>query len=162
HDPGAERTGSVAQQRGYVGSDGRAHGSHAKANGVQGSRHGRRFSCCADRKETPRVKRESVSVLAIFQQSETRVRDCAVAVLKLCGGDSGLCCPQTTLENTARQSEGRSFLEFLLAAASKLRGSFSVDEFSVEVTDAVAPVLVFAEFCLCGAAESFFFQGIQL
>jgi hypothetical protein len=58
--------------------------------------------------------------------------------------------------------EIQHFVGFLLAAASKLRGSFSVDEFSVEVTDAVAPVLVFAEFCLCGAAESFFFQSIQL
>jgi hypothetical protein len=31
---------------------------------------------------------------------------------------------------------------------SKLRGSFSLDEFSIELTDAVAPVLVFPEFCL--------------
>jgi hypothetical protein len=103
-----------------------------------------------------------MSAMAMFQQSETRVPGCAVAVLRLCGGDSALCCPPTGLQHTTRRSERRSFLEFLLAAASELRGSFSVDEFRVEMTDALAPVLVFAEFCLCYDTVSFFFQGIQL
>jgi hypothetical protein len=44
---------------------------------------------------------------------------------------------------------------------SKLRGSFR-SMIQVEMKDAVAPVLVFAGFCLCDAAESFVFQGIQL
>ena len=99
--------------------------------------------------------------MAIFRQSETRVGDCAVAVLKLCAGDPALCCPPTTQQHTARQSERRS-LSSSWQRGAKLRGSFSVDEFSVELTDAVAPIHVFAEFCLFGAAESFFFQGIQL
>jgi hypothetical protein len=65
--------------------------------------------------------------------------------------------------DTQRDNQkGGHFLSSSWQRGAKLRGSFSVDEFSVEATDAVAPVLVFAEFCLCGAAESFFFQGIQL
>jgi len=82
-------------------------------------------------------------------------------VLKPCGGDSALFCPPTTLQHSATIRR-RSFLELLQAAARKLRGGFSVNEFSVEVTDAVTPVFVFAEFCLCGAAESLFFQANQL
>jgi len=41
-------------------------------------------------------------------------------------------------------SERWSFLDFLLAAGAKQRGGSSVDEFAVELTDAVVPVLVFA------------------
>ena len=42
--------------------------------------------------------------------------------------------------NTQRDNQkGGHFLSSSWAAASKLRGSFSVDEFSVEVTDAVVP-----------------------
>jgi hypothetical protein len=64
--------------------------------------------------------------------------------------------------NTQRDNQKRRSLSSSWQRGAKLRGSFSVDEFSVEVTDAVAPVFVFAEFCLFGAAESIFFQGIQL
>jgi hypothetical protein len=101
-----------------------------------------------------------VNAMGIFQPSETHVRDCAVAVLKLCGGDPALCYPPTALQHTTRQSERRSFLEFLLAAPSKLRGSFSVDEFRVEMTDAVAPVS-YSPSSASVTQPSFFFQGIQ-
>ena len=50
---------------------------------------------------------------------------------------------------------------FLLAAGAKLCGCFSVvDDFGVELTNAVVPVLLFAEFWLCDAAESLVFQGL--
>jgi hypothetical protein len=57
--------------------------------------------------------------------------------------------------------EGGHFLISSWHSRSKLRG-FSVDDFGVELTDAVAPVFVFAEFRLCDAAESFSFQSLQL
>ena len=49
-----------------------------------------------------------------------------------------------------------------MAARNKLCGCFSIDEFDVELPDALAPVLVFAEFYLCYDTVSFFFQGVQL
>src|SRR6267142_1523504 len=66
--------------------------------------------------------------------------------IRLCGGDSALCCPPTGLQHTARGSERWSFLDFLLPAGASYA---SVDEFSVELTYAVASVFVFPEFCLC-------------
>jgi len=64
--------------------------------------------------------------------------------------------------NTQREDQKGGHFSIPPSRRSKLRGGFSVDEFSVELTDAVAPVLVFPEFCLCGSAESFRFQGIPL
>src|SRR6266404_5205935 len=69
--------------------------------------------------------------------------------IRLCGGDSALCSPPTGLQHTARGSEKWSFLDFLLAAGASYA---SVDEFSEELTYAVAPVSVFPEFCLCDTA----------
>src|SRR4029077_1934254 len=63
---------------------------------------------------------------------------------------------------TQREDQKGGHFSIPPSSRSKLRGGFSVDEFSVELTDAVATVLVFPEFCLCGAAESFRFQGIPL
>jgi hypothetical protein len=63
--------------------------------------------------------------------------------------------------NTQREDQKRGHLDFL-GSRNKLRGGFSVVEFSAELMDAVAPTLVFAEFCLCDGAELFFFQGVQL
>ena len=62
------------------------------------------------------------------------------------------------------QPEDQKGGHFLIPPSSrnKLRGGFSVDEFSVELTDAVAPVLVFPEFCLCDAAECFLSQGYSV
>ncbi len=53
-------------------------------------------------------------------------------------------------------------LDFLLAAGAKKRGGSSVDEFDLELTDAVVPVLVFANICLCDAAGSFLFAGYSV
>jgi hypothetical protein len=64
--------------------------------------------------------------------------------------------------NTQREDQKGGHFSIPPNSRSKLPGGFSVDEFSVELTDAVAPVLVFPEFCLYDAAESFPFQGIQL
>jgi len=79
-------------------------------------------------------------------------------VLKPCGGDSALFCPPTTLQHSATIRR-RSFLELLQAAARKLRGGFSVNEFSVEVTDAVTPVFVFAEFLPLWRSRKSLFPG---
>jgi len=46
---------------------------------------------------------------------------------------------------------------------SKLCGSFSVvDDFGVELVDAIAPLVVLTEFYLCYDTEGFLFQGVQL
>ena len=64
--------------------------------------------------------------------------------------------------NTQREDQKGCHFSTPPSSRSKLRADFSVDEFSVELSDTFAPVLVFPEFCLCDAAESFLFQGIQL
>jgi hypothetical protein len=56
--------------------------------------------------------------------------------------------------NTQREDQKGGHFSIPPSSRGKLRGGFSVDEFSVELTDAVAPVVVFPEFCLCDAAES--------
>jgi len=53
-------------------------------------------------------------------------------------------------------------LDFLLAAGAKKRGGSSVDEFALELTDAVVPVRVFANIYLCDAAGSFLFAGYSV
>jgi hypothetical protein len=46
---------------------------------------------------------------------------------------------------------------------SKLCGCFSVfDDFGVELADAVASLVVLAEFYLCYETEGFSFQGVEL
>ena len=64
-------------------------------------------------------------------------------------------------QHHSTQREDQESGHFLIPPI-KLCGSVSVDEFSVELIDAVASVLVFAEFYLCYDAESFLLQGIQL
>jgi hypothetical protein len=59
--------------------------------------------------------------------------------------------------NTQREDQNVGHLLISSCQPEQLRGEFSVDEFSVELSDAVSPALVFAEFCLCDAAESFLF-----
>ena len=54
--------------------------------------------------------------------------------------------------NTQREDQKGDHFSIPPSSRSKLRGGFSVDEFSVELTVAVAPVLVFPEFCLCDTA----------
>jgi hypothetical protein len=64
--------------------------------------------------------------------------------------------------NTQREDQKSGHFLIPPVSRSKPCGCFSVDEFSAELTNAVASVLVFAQFCLCYDAESFLFQGIQL
>jgi hypothetical protein len=46
---------------------------------------------------------------------------------------------------------------------SKLCGCFTVVyDLGVELANAIAPLVVLAEFYLCRASESFLFQGVQL
>jgi len=62
------------------------------------------------------------------------------------------------------QNEDQKSGHFLIPPLSRswLCSCFSVDEFRVELTNAVASVFVFAEFGLGYDAEGFLFQGIQL
>jgi len=53
-------------------------------------------------------------------------------------------------------------LDFLLAAGAKKRGGSSVDEFDLELTDALVSVLVFANIYLCDAAGSFLCAGYSV
>jgi hypothetical protein len=64
--------------------------------------------------------------------------------------------------NTQREDQKGGHFSIPPSSRSKLRGGFSVDEFSVELTDVSRFVLVFPLFCLSDAAESFLFQDIQL
>ena len=63
--------------------------------------------------------------------------------------------------HTQREDQKGSHFSIPPSSRSKLRGGFSVDEFSVELTDTVVPVLVLPEFWFCDAAGSVLFQGLR-
>ena len=64
--------------------------------------------------------------------------------------------------STPREDQESGHFLIPRGSRNKLCGCFSIEEFRVELPDALAPVLVFAEFCLCYDTVSFFFQGIHL
>jgi hypothetical protein len=58
--------------------------------------------------------------------------------------------------HTQREDQKGNHFSIPPSSRSKLRGGFSVDEFSVGLTDTVVPVLVLPEFWFCDAEPKVF------